>query len=59
MRAWAEELVANAMALAPPQLSTDEAFAIYQGLMQNLQSATKSPTAVQMPSATVESVFKS
>ena len=40
-RAWAEDLVANAVAaLQRPEISAEEAFGTYQALMQNLQPVT-------------------
>lgn len=36
-RAWAEDLVANAIAGSPAALSAEEAFQIYAELMKNLQ----------------------
>jgi len=39
-RAWAEELVTNAVASLRPEISAEEAFGTYQALMQNLQPAT-------------------
>ena len=39
-RAWAEELVQNAVSALPTALSAEEAFGTYQALMQNLQPAT-------------------
>lgn len=38
-RAWAEELVTNAVASLRPEISAEEAFGTYQALMQNLQPA--------------------
>jgi len=38
-RAWAEDLVANAIAGSPAALSAEEAFQIYAELMKNLQPA--------------------
>lgn len=36
-RAWAEDLVANAISGSPAALSAEEAFQIYAELMKNLQ----------------------
>ncbi|CAJ1460188.1 unnamed protein product [Effrenium voratum] len=38
-RAWAEELVANAVASAPAALAAEDAFAIFRSVMQNLRSS--------------------